>query len=287
MAQFSKIEWTHHTFNGWWGCIKVSPGCDNCYADVWANRMGHQVWGPHAERRILSDDHYRLPLKWNKLAHIADERHRVFCSSMADFFENNAQLTEPRQRILKLIDQTTQLDWQVLSKRPQNIRKHLPKDYDYPPNLWLGTSVEDQHAANTRIRYLLEHDRAAVRFLSCEPLLGPVDIRQYLVPNTKGAKVDWVIIGGEAGGHSRPVNPVWIASLIKQCTKAGVAVFFKQFGDYVPHQRVRDDGKRYKVITVFKTNGDEILMARVGKKDAGNTILRQQWLQYPDTPFTR
>ena len=282
MAQFSKIEWTHHTFNGWWGCIKVSAGCDNCYADAWANRMGHQVWGPHAERRILSDDHYRLPLKWNKLAQIAGERHRVFCSSMADFFENNVQLTEPRQRILKLIEQTTQLDWQVLTKRPQNIRKHLPKDYDYPPNLWLGTSVEDQHAADTRIRYLLEHDRAAVRFLSCEPLLGPVDIRKYLEPNGKGAKIDWVIIGGEAGGHSRPMNPVWATSLIRQCESAKVPVFFKQWGDYLPLKRVKDEVRRYRVIPVFKANGNAISMARVGKADAGAIILKQEWREFPN-----
>ncbi|MBS7809279.1 phage Gp37/Gp68 family protein [Variovorax sp. PCZ-1] len=287
MAQFSKIEWTHHTFNGWWGCVKVSAGCDHCYADAWANRMGHSVWGPHAQRRILGDDHYRLPIKWNKLALEAGERHRVFCSSMADFFENNSQLIEPRQRILKIIEQTTQLDWQVLTKRPQNIRKHLGKDYDYPPNLWLGTSVEDQHAADTRIKYLLEHDRAAVRFLSCEPLLGPVDIRKYLAPNAKGAKIDWVIIGGEAGGNSRPVNPLWIASLIRQCQESGVAVFFKQWGDYLPNHWVDGDGKRRKVIPVFKRNGDEILMARVGKKDAGNVIFRKQWLEYPETPFTR
>ena len=92
--------------------------------------MGHDVWGPHAERRILSDAHYGQPLIWNKKAKEAGERHKVFCSSMADFFENRRDLVEPRARILKLIEQTTNLDWQVLTKRPQNITKHLPKGYD-------------------------------------------------------------------------------------------------------------------------------------------------------------
>jgi protein gp37 len=282
MAMNSKIEWTNHTFNGWWGCVKVSPGCDHCYANTWANRMGHNVWGPHAQRRILSDAQYRLPLAWDKKAQEAGERHKVFCSSMADFFENRPDLIEPRNRILKLIKETTHLDWQVLTKRPQNIRKHLPKEYDYPPNLWLGTSVEDQHAADTRIRFLLKHDRAAVRFLSCEPLLGPVDIRRYLVPNSKGAKIDWVIIGGEAGGHSRPMNPIWAASLIRQCEEAGVAVFFKQWGDYLPRKRVQDEGKRYRMIPVFKSNGDEIRMVRVGKAAAGATIFGQEWREFPN-----
>lgn len=245
--------------------------------------MGHDVWGPHAQRRILSDAHYLQPLTWNRKAQEAGERHKVFCSSMADFFENRPDLIEPRKRILKLVLQTTHLDWQLLTKRPQNIRRLLPKDYDYPPNLWLGTSVEDQHAADTRIRFLLEHDRAAVRFLSCEPLLGPVDIRKYLVPNSNGARIDWVIIGGEAGGHSRPMNPLWAADLIRQCEEAGVAVFFKQWGDYLPFKRVQDEGKRYRVIPVFKSNGDEILMARVGKAEAGAKMRGKEWREFPKT----
>ena len=283
MAMNSKIEWTTHTFNGWWGCVKVSAGCDNCYANTWANRMGHDVWGPHAERRVLSPDHYRLPVHWNKLAQEAGERHKVFCSSMADTFENRTDLIEPRQRIFELIDETSNLDWLVLTKRPQNIRKLIPKEYDYPANLWLGTSVENQDAADKRIRYLLEHHCAAVRFLSCEPLLGPVDIRKYLQPNIDGSKIDWVIIGGEAGGHSRPMNPLWATSLIEQCQKAGTAVFFKQWGDYVPFKRVSADGKQYRTVPVFKSNGDEIPMVRVGKKAAGRKILGRIWSEFPKT----
>lgn len=283
MAMNSKIEWTNHTFNGWWGCVKVSAGCDNCYANTWANRMGHDVWGPHAERRILSQDHYRLPIRWNKLAREAGERHKVFCSSMADTFENRPDLIEPRQRIFDLIGETPYLDWLVLTKRPQNIKKLAPKDYDYPPNLWLGTSVENQDAADKRVRYLLEHSRAKVRFLSCEPLLGPVDILKYLQPGPNGSKIDWVIIGGEAGGHSRPMNPLWAKSLIQQCQQAGTAVFCKQWGDYVPYERLGADGKQYRTIPVFKANGDEISMARVGKKVAGRRILGREWSDFPDT----
>ena len=286
MAEFTKIEWTGKagkTFNPWWGCVKVSEGCDHCYANSWANRMGHDVWGPHADRRLLSESNWRQPLKWNKKAEEAGERHKVFCASMADVFENRPDLIEPRQRVFDLIDDTPALDWLVLTKRPQNIKKLLPKNYDYPPNLWLGTSVENQDAADKRIRYLLEHERAAVRFLSCEPLLGPVDIRKHLQPAANGAKIDWVITGGEAGGHSRPMNPLWAKSLIEQCQDTGTPVFYKQWGDYVPLKRVSGDGKTYRTIPVFKANGDEIPMARVGKKAAGRVILGREWSEFPVT----
>jgi protein gp37 len=208
---------------------------------------------------------------------------KVFCASMADVFERRLDLVPHRQRLINLIKRTPKLDWQVLTKRPQNIKKLLPPDYDYPPNLWLGTSVENPDAADKRIRYLLEHDRAVVRFLSCEPLLGPVDIRKYLQPGPNGAKIDWVIVGGEAGHHSRPMNPLWAKSLIEQCQEAGTAVFYKQWGDYVPLKIVSANGKQYRTIPVFKANGNEIPMVRVGKKAAGRVILGREWSEFPDT----
>lgn len=126
-------------------------------------------------------------------------RKRVFCASMADVFESRPDLIESRSRLFKLIAATPDLDWQLLTKRPQNIKKLLPKNYVFPPNLWLGTTVENQDAADKRIRYLMEFKDAAVLFLSCEPLLGAVDITKYLVPDMHGTKIGWVIVGGEAG----------------------------------------------------------------------------------------
>ena len=283
MAIETEIAWTDSTFNPWWGCVKVSDGCDNCYANSLSSRWGHDVWGHDKERRFLSESNWNQPLLWNSTATELGVRKKVFCASMADVFERRPDLVPHRQRLIKLIERTPKLDWQVLTKRPQNIKKLLPPDFDYPPNLWLGTSVENQDVADKRIRYLLEHDRAVVRFLSCEPLLGPVDIRKYLQPGPNGSKIDWVIVGGEAGHHSRPMNPLWAKSLIEQCQEAGTAVFYKQWGDYVPLKIVSDNGQRYRTIPVFKANGDEIPMVRVGKKAAGRVILGREWSEFPDT----
>ena len=286
MASETEIRWTNSTFNPWWGCDEISEGCANCYASGLSSRYGHDLWGHDKRRRFLSENNWNQPLIWNRKAAASGERKKVFCASMADVFEQREDLVLPRKRLFNLIAQTTHLDWQVLTKRPQNIRRLLPEGYDYPPNLWLGTSVENQDAADKRIRYLLQHDRAAVRFLSCEPLLGPVDIRKYLRPGPNGAKIDWVIIGGEAGGHSRPMNPLWAVSLIEQCQETGTPVFFKQWGDYLPLNRVSGNGKTYRTIPVFRANGDEIPMVRAGKKAAGHVILGREWNEFPVTPFT-
>src|SRR4030095_14278146 len=106
MAKNSQIEWTHHTFNPWWGCQKVSPACDNCYAELWAKRMGRQLWGKDAPRRFFSEAHWREPLKWNHNAQVAGIRERVFCASMADVFERRSDLTEQRLRLWELIRST-------------------------------------------------------------------------------------------------------------------------------------------------------------------------------------
>ena len=170
-----------------------------------------------------------------------------------------------------------------MSRTSPSDKRMLPANYEYPTNLWLGTSVENQEAASKRIHYLLQHTGAAVRFLSCEPLLGPVDIRKYLQPAAGGAKIDWVIIGGEAGPHSRAINPLWATSLIRQCEEAGTAVFFKQRGDHIPHSRVAGNSRRYRVIPVFRANGKTIPMVRVGKKAAGNLIRGRSWNEFPST----
>lgn len=197
MAKNSKIEWTTHTFNPWRGCTKVSEGCRNCYADAMSHRnpsvLG--VWGPNGTRVVAAEAAWKEPLKWDREAKAAGERHRVFCASLADVFEGIGTMPaasydavmQARKRLGQLILDTSNLDWLLLTKRPQNI---LPIAADmwvrfsgpsqpFPPNVWIGTSVENQQAADERIPHLLKVP-ASVRFLSCEPLLGPVNLRQWL-----------------------------------------------------------------------------------------------------------
>lgn len=180
MAENSAIEWTHHTFNPWIGCQKVGPGCDHCYAEAWDARGLQQRegrWGAHAERTRTSPANWRKPLAWDKAAKAAGERHRVFCASLADVFDKHASiLPEWRADLWALIKSTPNLDWMLLTKRPGNIAKMLPDDWGRGyPNVWLGCTVVNQAEADRDVPKLLAIP-AAVRFLSMEPLLGPVDL---------------------------------------------------------------------------------------------------------------
>lgn len=269
MGQDSKIEWTHHTFNPWWGCVRVSPGCEHCYAETFAKRVGLNVWGPAktTERRLFGEKHWAEPLKWNKQAGQAGERRRVFCASMADVFEEHPQIETERWRLWDLIEETPALDWLLLTKRPENIIANTARWAPWgpigkwPDNIWIGTTVENQEQAEKRIPILLNVP-ARVRFLSCEPLLGPVDLDQAARhpdgtrrPNW-GLGIHWVICGGESGHGARPMNPEWARSLRDQCQAAGVAYHFKQWGEY-------RDG------------------ARLGKHAAGRLLDGREWNEYP------
>jgi protein gp37 len=232
MARNSSIEWTHHTFNPWWGCNRVSPACDNCYAEAWARRMGQDVWGAQAPRRFFGDTHWREPLRWNAEAVEAGHRERVFCASMADVFEWRATLNEQRTRLWALIEQTPNLDWLLLTKRPQHVLRMSPWRDEWPQNVWIGTTVENQRLADIRVPLLLAVP-AKVRFLSCEPLLGPLDLRSWF--NRRGGhSIDWVIAGGESGPSSRPMHPDWVAGLLRQCQRANIPFHFKQWGHWAP-----------------------------------------------------
>jgi protein gp37 len=182
MSDNSKIEWTTNTFNPWWGCSRVSPACRFCYADRDATRYGHELWRRHGERRMLSEANWARPLKWNRDAERAGVPVKVFCASMADVFEDHPALTEPRQRLWGVIESTPWLRWQILTKRPENVAGMAPWGDVWPDHVWLGTSVENQRYASERIRHLLDVP-AKVRFLSCEPLLGPVNLWQWLDPS--------------------------------------------------------------------------------------------------------
>ncbi len=262
MAENSLIEWTDHTFNHWTGCTKVSPGCDHCYAEGWSKRSGHVEWGPHGDRRRTSPANWAKPIKWNAEAAASGKRAKVFCASLADVFDNHASiLPEWRAELWQLIAATPHLDWLLLTKRPQNIARFMPNYLHTQrewPNVWLGTTVENQTEADRRIPHLLAAP-AKVRFLSCEPLLGPVnlshmDIEGHVAAHQLGRiggycinaltgknddmgrpcpdvpRIDWVICGGESGPGARPMQIEWARSLRDQCHAAGVAFFMKQMG---------------------------------------------------------
>lgn len=228
MAENSGIEWTHHTFNPWIGCTKVSAACDNCYAEAWDKRFGGERWGPHAPRQRTSAANWRKPIMWDRDAAENGIRYRVFCASLADVFDNHGSITSGwRGDLWHLISRTPNLDWLLLTKRPQNIKKMLPDGYGSPawgdgwPNVWLGTTVEDQAEYDRRVHHLTTIP-AVVHFLSMEPLQGSVDLR--------GADgLEWVIVGGESGHSYREAKAEWFRSIRDQCAAAGVPFLFKQW----------------------------------------------------------
>lgn len=227
MAENSKIEWTDHTFNPWVGCTKISSACDHCYAESWAKRAGSpELWA--GSRRRTTAANWRQPIKWNKDAEASGVRRKVFCASLADVFDNQADAIW-RRDLWDLIMDTQWLDWLLLTKRPQNIAKMLPERWTWPArghlsNVWLGTTVENQDEAERRIPQLLSIP-AAVHFLSCEPLLGMLHLPKQ---DTYWHPLDWVICGGESGGKARMMEEHWARSLRDQCGYMDVAFFMKQ-----------------------------------------------------------
>lgn len=275
MAKYSHIEWTHHTFNPWWGCTKVSPACLHCYAELWAKRMGQRVWGTDAPRRFFTDHHWSEPLDWNAEAAIAGRRERVFCASMADVFERRAELDVPRARLWKLIKDTPSLDWLLLTKRPHNIGSMVPWTDDWPHNVWLGTTVENQTWAEKRLPHLLQH-RAAVRFLSCEPLLGTIDLSPWA--SKRGLnRIDWIIAGGESGPKARPMHPDWATSLLRQCQQHSIAFHFKQWGHWVPAEIAGEEAAN----VIEFGNERPVRMTRLPKKAAGRILNGTTWDELP------
>lgn len=242
MGQDTTIQWATHTFNPWIGCSRVSTGCKFCYAEeLMDHRYGRAKWGDNGTRSVTSDSNWKHPIAWDKAARKSGERHRVFCASLGDVFEDRPELLEPRARLFRLICGTPNLDWLLLTKRPENALRlmvqgglYACENPDMPcpqPNIWVGTSVEDQQRADERIPHLLEIP-AVVRFLSVEPLLGPIDFRKVPGFNRIGLDLSnwWVIVGGESGRSARPCDLDWIRSIRDQCATAGVPCFIKQLG---------------------------------------------------------
>lgn len=240
MGETTKIEWCHHTFNPWIGCVEVAPECGRCYArELMAVRWKRVEWGKNAERKKTAT--WRDPVKWNKAAEKARERRRVFCASLSDIFEDKPELTPWRRELFLLIDDTPWLDWLLLTKRPENILRmwpiQFPKRINGRPqaatrmtkrkNVWLGTSCGHPESVH-RVRSLVEcRELSPILFVSAEPLLQPLHFGSLV----KG--VDWVIVGGESGKGARPCETYWIRSIMRQCNGAGVPVFVKQMGSVV------------------------------------------------------
>ena len=229
MGENSKIEWTDHTFNPWIGCQKVSPGCDHCYAEAMMDKRYHKVeWGPHGERKRTSAANWRKPLQWQRAAEAAGKRARVFCASLADVFDNQAD-PQWRDALWYLIRQTPDLDWLLLTKRPENIHKMLPTYWPLP-NVWLGTTAEDEKHYRRRWNVLVRIP-AVVRFISHEPALGPLG---NLRARPSGKFPDWIIMGGESGSGARMMNPEWARDMRDACEVAGIPFFMKQMTGKTP-----------------------------------------------------
>lgn len=264
MGATTEIGWTDHTFNPWWGCAPVSPGCDHCYAETFSKRVGSVEWGRETPRRFFGEKHWLEPVRWNAQAAAAGRRPLVFCASMADVFEDRQDLDSTRARLFELIEATPWLVWQLLTKRVGRVAELVPSTWlagSWPENAWIGTTVEDQARANVRIPRLLDLP-APIRFLSCEPLLGPVHLRsEWIVPEARycgapattldgrraiatvvraagqhlgGRYVDWVIVGGESGARFRPMSHAHAVDLGRQVVEAGIPLYFKQWGGLRP-----------------------------------------------------
>lgn len=228
----SKIAWTHHTFNPWWGCEKVSAGCTHCYAESLSKRYGRATWGKDGTRPVASDTYWREPLKWDKSAALAfvrcvesglppPPRQRVFCASMADVFEDRADLVEPRARLFDLIDHTPNLVWLLLTKRPQNITGMAVGWNTNRSNVWLGATVEGPETMWRRDA--LAQTAAWIRFLSVEPQVAPFDAIDLY-------GIEWVIQGGESGPRARPFRLEWARWLRDECRRQDARYFLKQLG---------------------------------------------------------
>lgn len=325
MSETSSIEWTDSTFNPWIGCTKVSPGCDHCYAERhFDTRLGRVRWGAGNPRQRTSAANWRKPLKWERehAQFFAEHgrRRRVFCASLADVFDNEVPQAW-RGDLFDLILATPHLDWLLLTKRIGNVPRMLDwvaasrdamldsNDRSVlPANVWLGITIVNQEEADRDIHKLLGIP-ASVRFLSMEPLLGPVDLTPWLRRGDADLRrqdplaaallaqgeaegsawirpgIDWVIVGGESGTEARPMHPDWVRSLRDQCQAAGVSFLFKQWGSYGPFIVTPGGFLDYTPQEGASLERGEYVgrveMLNLGKKRTGRTLDGRTWDQFP------
>lgn len=201
---------------------------------------------------------------------------------MADVFEARTELDEWRERLWALIARTPALDWLLLTKRPEFVGASVPWGDNWPTNVWLGTTAENQHWAERRVPHLLQHP-ASVRFLSCEPLLGTLDLRAWLSKATHRG-VDWVIVGGESGGKARPMNPEWARSIRDQCLNTSASFHFKQWGNWAPDQEAAPASATR--VTVPGKGGKPIRLVKSGKWLTGRLLDGRPWDELPQQKTT-
>ncbi len=247
MSENSAISWTDHTFNPWWGCWKIAPECLNCYADSTAARYSPGHWGRTAPRRFFGDKHWSEPRKWNRKAHRDGVRRRVFVGSMCDWAEVHPiveiaeQMSAARRRLWTLIDECRDLDWLLLTKRPEGVARrdeqamlpwmHPAAALDPWPHVWIGTTAGTIKAVRENIP-ILRSIPAAVRFVSCEPILEGIsasDWRDALAATSGEGPIHWLIVGDESGHGARAADPSWIRTARDEAARYGVAFHFKQW----------------------------------------------------------
>lgn len=311
----TKIEWATKVWNPVTGCSKISPGCQNCYAERMAKRLAGRCGYPKDDPFgiTLHKDKLSEPLKWRK-------PQMVFVCSMGDLFHEDVPDDWLDQIFWEMGHTHQRHTFLILTKRPERMRDWLLQAYrgNAPyPNIWLGVTVENQEMADKRIPMLLQAP-AAKRFISVEPMLGPVDLNKWFYlhgPSTGfwydclGRKrggggiggdafsvvlskdIDWVICGGETGPKARPIHPGWVRSLRDQCKEADVPFFFKSWGEWLPDNQVSDDDFAVKPghpgAPAWAVNKPVCWLSpglhafKVGKKAAGRLLDGQEWSERP------
>ncbi|WP_028492654.1 phage Gp37/Gp68 family protein [Thioalkalivibrio sp. ALE19] len=305
MAENTNIEWAHHTFNPWIGCTKVGPGCDNCYAERWAsNRASKPVhWGPGEPRRRTAESNWNTIRRLERRNAEAGTRERVFVASLADWADREVP-DEWRRDLFDLIAECPSLDFLLLTKRIGVARRMLPwmasgSDGTPWPNVWLGVTVANQEDAERDIDKLLATP-ATMRFLSMEPLVGPVDLDRAMPAD---AAIDWIIVGGESGPNARPMHPAWVEAIRDQCQARAIPFLFKQWGEWSPQgplvmevEAASNPDDRVVVLNEHGEFGSAVagashlsgswphIMLHVGKKRAGRVLGGRHWDEVPTSP---
>lgn len=249
MGDNTTISWCHKTFNLWHGCVKVGTACKNCYAETMSNRWKRDIWGVDKQRHFNAPAYYNNLEKWQRKAEKAGVAYRVFVMSMGDLFEIhrdpdiNAQMVEKRGWFWDMVEQTPNLVYMILTKRPENIYELAPTAWQhtegetvsFPSNVWIGTSIGDPSKLH-RMSEIAKH-KATVRFVSFEPLVEKISARMILAERLKSASLfddTWLYItGGESGHGARPSEFGWFKEISRAAGAGGDRFFMKQTGGHL------------------------------------------------------
>lgn len=257
MSEATGIQWTDSTWNAWWGCQRVGPGCDHCYAEALDKRTGGEHWGAKVDRRRTSETNWNEPLRWQKKADAFEAAHghrrRVFCGSMMDIMDNAVPLAWSHEAFER-IEECDRIDWQLLTKRVGNVEDRVPEQWQtgyWPSHVGLMITVVTQQEVDRDVPKLLDlKGRFGIPWvgLSVEPLIERVDLSEWLVGREEAGMVgncigwrppvDWVIVGGESGHGARPFDTAWAEDIVRQAAGSDAQVFVKQLGANVLKQGV-------------------------------------------------